>query len=238
MLERMVDCPVPIAPLEHLHIAQRSAALLPAIDPNLRDAARVKARMPPCEVFPDRALRLRMQAELEARGILPRSPVVAVQISARQLDQRWPAERFAELIRTLHARTLAAVLLFWSPGTADNVFHPGDDAKAQRVLSLCRGLPIHGARATTVAETIAGFSLAQVMITSDGGAMHIAAGVGLPIVGLFGSTRLEHWHPWGPPFVALRSPSFDVADLSVNEVLTAALTLLGNHAARLPTRAA
>jgi len=182
--------------------------------------------MPPCELFPDPAVRARLTQELTAIGILPRSRIVAVQVSARKLDQRWPAERFVELIHALHAKVECAVLLFWSPGDEANPFHPGDDAKAKAILDRCQGLPVHGLRATTLAETVSGFSLAGLMISSDGGAMHIAAGLQLPIVGLFGATVLDQWHPWKTRYLALRPPSLNVVDVPVADALAAALRLL------------
>ncbi|MBF0341956.1 MAG: glycosyltransferase family 9 protein, partial [Magnetococcales bacterium] len=59
--------------------------------------------------------------------------LVGVHISARKPAQRWPAERFSELIRALHDRG-ARVALFWSPGVSDNPLHPGDDDKARAIL--------------------------------------------------------------------------------------------------------
>jgi len=221
LLERGVTLPVAIAPIEHQHIVQRAAALLRVIDP-----AQPDEDMPPCELFADPALRERLTRELTAAGILPRPLVVAVQVSARKLDQRWPAERFVELIHALHAKVHCAVLLFWSPGSDTNPFHPGDDAKAQAILDRCRGLPVHGVHATTLGETVAGFSLTRLMICSDGGAMHVAAGLQLPIVGMFGATVLDLWHPWKTRYIALRPPSLDVADVPVADTLDAACRLL------------
>ena len=225
-LERRIDLPVPIATIDHQHMVQRAAALLQAIDPGTRERAAANAELPPCELFPDPALQARLTQELTAAGILPRPRVVAVQISARKLDQRWPAERFVELIHALHAKVQCAVLLFWSPGAATNVFHPGDDAKAQFILDRCHGLPVYGVRAHTLGETVAGFSLTRLMISSDGGAMHVAAGLQLPIVGMFGATVLDLWHPWRTRYVALRPPSLDVADVPVADTLAAACRLL------------
>ena len=61
--------------------------------------------------------------------------LVAAHISARKPSQRWPAERYAELLRALGAE--ADLLLLWSPGAEDHAQHPGDDAKA-RALSTPR----------------------------------------------------------------------------------------------------
>jgi ADP-heptose:LPS heptosyltransferase len=225
-LESRVTLPVAIGTVDRLHIVQQTVPLLHVIAGHRRGTGPLAEDMPPCELFPDPALRERLTQELTAAGILPRPRIVAVQVSARKLDQRWPAQRFVELIHALHAQAQCAVLLFWSPGDASNAFHPGDDAKAQAILDGCRGLPVHGVHARTLGETVAGFSLAQLMICSDGGAMHIAAGLQLPIVGMFGATVLDQWHPWRTRYIALRPPSLNVVDVAVADTLAAALRLL------------
>ena len=230
LLERGVNLPVASSSITHLHMVQRAAALLQVSDPSVRDMAVANVEMPPCEVFPDPALREEMARKLKARGILSSSFLIAVHISARLIDQRWPAERFVELIQALHAKLRSAVLLFWSPGAETNRFHPGDDAKGKYILDRCAGLPVYGVQ-TTLSELIAGISLADLMICSDGGAMHVAAALRLPIVGMFGETVVALWHPWKTRYVALRAPSLNVIDVSVADALNAACLLLDNVSA-------
>jgi heptosyltransferase III len=230
LLQRGVNLPVPIASVTHLHMVQRAAALLPVSHPGARDTAIASLEMPPCEVFPDPTLREKLTSKLMASGILPCSLLIAVHISARLVDQRWPADCFVELIQALHAKLRAAVLLFWSPGAETDKFHPGDDAKGKYILDRCAGLPVYGVQ-TTLSELIAGISLAQLMICSDGGAMHVAAALGLPIVGMFGETVVALWHPWKTRYVALRPPSLKVTDVPVADAFNAACLLLNHESA-------
>lgn len=58
------------------------------------------------------------------------------------------------------------------------------------------------------------------MICSDGGAMHVAAAFQKPILSFFGASSIESWHPWKTPYIALRAPSHQVKDISVEEALT------------------
>jgi hypothetical protein len=51
--------------------------------------------------------------------------------------------------------------------------------------------------------------------------MHLAAGLGLPIVCLFGNSGATRWRPWGVPYRLLQKQSLDVNDTSVNEVVAA-----------------
>jgi ADP-heptose:LPS heptosyltransferase len=159
---------------------------------------------------------------------------IGIHISARKPSQRWPAERFAEAIRAIAAQGPVRFVLLWSPGAEDNPLHPGDDAKAaevQRLVgagSLCvPGTPLGGqvtviARPTqTLAELIGALAECDALICADGGAMHLGAGLGLPIVCLFGNSGAVRWRPWGVPYRLLQKPSLDVRDISVDEVIAA-----------------
>jgi hypothetical protein len=116
-------------------------------------------------------------------------PLVALHISARKEKQRWPVERFVELAHRLHAEYAARFLVFWSPGDENNPFHPGDDGKAARLLDGLADLPAAPVRTEHLSELIAGLSLCDIAVLSDGGAMHLAAGLGKP---QFGVRHFEH----------------------------------------------
>jgi ADP-heptose:LPS heptosyltransferase len=148
-------------------------------------------------------------------------PVVALHISARKVKQRWPVERFAELAHRLHARYGCRFMLFWSPGAADNPHHPGDDEKAAALKAACAGLPLIPCPTSELDELVAGLSLTDQVICADGGAMHVAAGLGKPIVCLFGNSDAARWYPWGVPHQLLQTASRDVNDISVDAVAEA-----------------
>lgn len=147
---------------------------------------------------------------------------IAVHISARRPKQRWPAAAFSLLIgRLLAERRADQVLLFWSPGSQSDPAHPGDDEKAEEILANLTGLPVFPVQTTVLDELIAGISLCDAMVCSDGGAMHVAAGLGKPLVVFFGDSDPTRWHPWGVPHQVLRPASQDVRDVSPDEVLEA-----------------
>lgn len=146
---------------------------------------------------------------------------VAIHISARKPKQRWPAERFAALMHELHARYRLQFLLFWSPGDTDNRLHPGDDAKAAAILDACRELPVLAYPTADLTDLIGGLAICDRMICSDGGAMHIGAALGLPIVCFFGNSAASVWHPWGVRHQLLQTPSRDVADITVADAVAA-----------------
>ena len=153
-------------------------------------------------------------------------PLVALHLSSRKLSQRWPAERFAELSSLLHQRLGAKFLLLWSPGSAENPTHPGDDEKVEQVHSAMNGLPFSPIRTERIEDLVAAIDLCDAIICSDGGAMHLASGMGKPMVCLFGDSDPKHWGPWRCPHVVLQKPSLEVTDITVAEVAEAFEALL------------
>ena len=208
---------------------------------------------PPCRVFAPGAA-----TPAPALCVPPGTLTIGIHISARKPSQRWPAERFAATIASLAAQGPLRFMLLWSPGAEDNPLHPGDDAKAQDLLQsvgagslrvpgiplarreaesrVCRdrGQVAVIARPTqTLPELIAALSECDALICADGGAMHLAAGLGLPIVCLFGNSGAARWRPWGVPYRLLQKPSLDVADIGVDEVISA----FADIRAAIPARA-
>ena len=154
-------------------------------------------------------------------------PVVALHISARRIRQRWPEQHFSALIVRLQQELGATVKLLWSPGAENDRLHPGDDGKAQRILRELPASPVLQARPTaTLNALMAALSACDVMICSDGGAMHIAAGLGKPVVCLFGDSPPDRWRPWAVPHRVLQSVTGNVADIEVGTVLQAVRGLL------------
>lgn len=165
----------------------------------------------------------RSEAALQLRQrFWPLAPerVIGLHISARKPSQRWPAERFAALARQLSDGKTAFMLL-WAPGKGDDPLHPGDDDKAAQVLAMTEGIPIHPAPTHQLEELIVALSACDAVICGDGGAMHLAAGLGKPLVCMFGQSEAARWRPWGPRHELLQTPSMDVTDISVEDVVGA-----------------
>jgi heptosyltransferase II len=98
----------------------------------------------------------------------------------------WPPERFAELGDRLIARFDADVIIFGAATERDI---------AQRIASGMQRRPVNLAGQTSIAELSAYFSNCDLFIGNDSGAMHVAAGAGIPVVAIFGSTDPEGTAP-------------------------------------------
>ena len=154
------------------------------------------------------------------------STTVGLHISARKINQRWSVENFSALAHHLDKVENINFLVFWSPGSASHPQHPGDDEKANILKNMCKDISLTLYPTEKIEELIEGLSRCDQLICSDGGGMHIAAGLGKPIVCLFGNSSAAHWHPWGVPYELLQKKSELVADISVDEVATAYLKLI------------
>ncbi len=150
-------------------------------------------------------------------------------------SRRWPAGRFAELIRRLRSRGLEVMLIAGpeereetravaSESAADGVFE-GSLSELARFLSTCGGV-----------------------VANDNGIAHLAAGVRTPVLAIFGPTPTQHG-PYGEHALAFRPsscpPCFDPRflntacalgidyaclkrDASVDVVESAFLSLMGS----------
>ncbi len=148
--------------------------------------------------------------------------VVGIHISSRKESQRWPIENFSNLMSRLFLKgTVKKFILFWSPGSADNPTHPGDDQHAEQLLALTQKLPITAYPTHNLDQLITGMNLIDCIICSDGGAMHIAAALNKPILCFFGNSDPVVWHPWKVPYQLIQKISLDVKDISVDDALSA-----------------
>jgi heptosyltransferase-3 len=204
-----LDMALPYDDRTRAHEVEQVFALLKALD--------IDGPPPAPRVFAQAGERRGVAEELSSLG--GGGPVVGVHISARKRSQQWSAENFAALMRGIAARGQARFLLLWAPGDPDNPRHPGDDDKARAVVQACGGLPVLPCPTTTLPRLIAALSLCDFVVCADGGAMHLAAALGKPILCFFGDSGPERWRPWNVRHELLQPGSRDLKDLSVAEAL-------------------
>jgi len=101
--------------------------------------------------------------------------------SGGRLTKRWPAERFAAAARAA-AEITGRPILFVGSSLEKELLD-----EVQRLAGgegkVLAGLPL--------AETAAHLRDAALLVTNDSGLMHLACGVGRPVIALFGPTSVE-----------------------------------------------
>lgn len=98
----------------------------------------------------------------------------------------WPRERFAQLIDQLAVQYQAAFFVIGAPE---------DKEYAEQVISLTSVPVANFCGETNLPEVAAVLKKADLFITVDTGATHIAATVGIPIVVMYGCTSPKRWQP-------------------------------------------
>ncbi|MDI6744523.1 MAG: glycosyltransferase family 9 protein [Thermodesulfovibrionales bacterium] len=175
-------------------------------------------------MFPDNAEVNKVKDFLNSAGFSKRKSLIAFHISSRRPENRWPVQRFVELTNLISANYPVNILLLWSPGSEKNVYHPGDDEKAEIIKNSIKPEPA-AYKTTHVRELIAALSVSSLVVCCDGGAMHIAAALEKPIVTIWGSTNPDNWAPWGTRHIILKK-NRNAAGISVEDAFAAVSTLL------------
>lgn len=152
--------------------------------------------------------------------------LIGVHISTRKGTNRWPRENYIELIKRLYKECGSSFLLLWAPGDSTNPKHPGDDDTAAAIVGALPDIPLIAYSMGPLEQLIADISLCTIVITSDGGALHIAAALEKPIVCFFGDIDTSRWYPWRVPHVLLQPESRYAADISVDEAFAGYQKLL------------
>jgi lipopolysaccharide heptosyltransferase II len=126
---------------------------------------------------------------LDEQWGLHRDRWILLQPGARWEDKRWPTQHFAalgkQLIRDYPGHRMAIL-----GGAADA--HLGQEiavACGERCLDLAGKLNLQ--------EMIEWIRAGDLMVTNDTGPMHVAAALGVPVVGLFGPTEPRRTGPYG-----------------------------------------
>jgi heptosyltransferase-2 len=100
--------------------------------------------------------------------------------------RRWAPEKFAELAKRLKDELGASVLLFGGP----------DDIEANEIIKHHAGNAITEVQTSSIMDSVALMQRTNVFVSNDSSLMHIAGGLELPTVAIFGPTNETYVHPW------------------------------------------
>ena len=132
--------------------------------------------------------RAAMRSWLTARRRRGRLIALAV-AAAYGPAKEWPVAGYAGVIDRLAARYGAQCVLLGAPG---------ERAKCEEVVAASRGGALVAAGEVNVGQAMALLSLCDGFAGNDSGPMHMAGALGLPTVGIYGSTRPFRTRPLGP----------------------------------------
>lgn len=142
------------------------------------------------------------QFAAEATAEKPLRESFAVLNQGAGWDSRlWPTDRFAAV-----ARQLAA----WGVGSLVTWGGRRERAWAEEVVAAAGGAAII-APPTSLLELAAIIRRATLFLGADTGPLHLAAALGTPCVGLFGTTRCQETGPQGPGHLLLQA-AYDNGD--------------------------
>ena len=175
--------------------------------------------MGPLQVFADSATAKAIEQTLPQS-----SRRIALHISAREPERRWGNDNFIALTRhMLETQPDTQILLFWSPGKANDPHHPGDDEAAGQLINAVKSdrlIPMHTQNLT---ELVAALSLCDLFIGTDGGAMHLAAALNKKVLAMFENKpdKLNHWYPWQVPNKVVHGAAPEIKCISQAAVMAA-----------------
>jgi heptosyltransferase-2 len=132
----------------------------------------------------------KMRAWLDANRIVPGAPLIAIAPAAAYGPAKeWPPVRYAALIDLITEKTGAECVLVGSPAERE---------LCAKVAATTHSETIVAAGQTDIGDLIALLSVCGGFAGNDSGAMHLASALGIPTVGIFGSTNPERTGPRGP----------------------------------------
>lgn len=172
----------------------------------------------PIEPFPVPTLHIPDSRSQEARGLLaasgiePDTPFVALHPGSGGSAKDWPADRFGELGYGIVRRFSGMRLLV--TGTA------AEAPLVRNVMAACGDTAVALAHPVSLGELTAVLSLARLCIANSTGPLHLAAAVGVPVIGLYPFERVcnpRRWGPLGPVTEVLTPPRQDNCENCRNE---------------------
>jgi heptosyltransferase I len=173
------------------HVIEQNISLAQAVAENHPGASNRETLGKACVDFPrDRTVEARIEARLTELGICK---LAILNPGAGWGAKRWPAERYGEVARGIVELELQSIINYG----------PGEEELA-RVAEAASGGTAR-AMNCTLTELIALTRRAQIFVGGDTGPLHLAAGLRVPVVGIYGPTDPARNGPYGTRSVVLRS---------------------------------
>lgn len=123
--------------------------------------------------------------------------LVFLNLSASNESRRWPADRWGRLAQALKAMGFQPVLCGL----------PADSEAFGTATETAEGCAASLPPTSNYTDFAANLMMADLVITTDGSTVHLAAALGRPTVALYAETHTARtWGPWGVPNRTISSP--------------------------------
>lgn len=147
-------------------------------------------------------------------------PVIGLHTGAAKEHNVWNYEKFAGLMNLLHLKTGAYFYLSEGPDDkkyADALTHHLQKNFPEIKYSKYRG---------ELTNNAAIISKSTLFISNDTGIMHLASGLDIPVIGLFGPTNAYEWGPVGSKKVSLQAAGGNIDKIEISGVYETVIKLL------------
>lgn len=118
--------------------------------------------------------------------------LIAIHCGASDPAKQWPEHRFAELIDALVDRYSARIVMVGAVDLCPTV---------DKINSLTKEMVIDLAGRTTIGQLAGLLTKCHLLVSNDSGPVHLAAGVGTPVISIFTRNQPginpERWRPLG-----------------------------------------
>ena len=116
---------------------------------------------------------------------------VVISAGASIPEKRWPTDRFRRVAEMLSAFGVKVVVV------------GGKEDRRQGEVIAGGGLGLNLAGLTSLSETASVIQKSSLLVSGDSGVLHIAVGLGIPTVSLFGPGRARKWAPRGDRHIVI-----------------------------------
>lgn len=208
--EQWLTLPVICPPEESMHISQRLRMLPEAIKLTFADS----------EIHPSLTLGERelMEVKEHLRRMNPNNQgVVALNLSAGDPNRYWQPKKWQQLMREIHLRDPTVLFL---------LLHASRDAALAKEVAG-QQYPVVFPAHSSFHHFAAYISCANILISPDTSAIHVACAFRIPLVGLYPAVEwnFQRWRPIGTLSETVRPKEGLVPDIQVEQVIEAYASL-------------
>ena len=176
----------------HRHNVEENAKLVELL------GVQLPSELPPLQVRLTPGDQAEAEEWLRSRGIDGSRGLVGFHAGSalfkKHIRKRWAPEKFAALGRRLRENQDAVVLLFGGP----------EEYELNERINREMGGAGHLVQVPSLAKSAALIARCNVMVCNDAGLMHVASGLRIPVVAIFGYTNPLGLYPWKVPHRIVR----------------------------------